>query len=189
MDLYSGGDVTDTIRPSVSWAGRRAKNAERKSREEARRDKMLLPIFFRPPFFALHPNQLNSWKRLGTGVSSMEEYGSEIWGATRTLRHELCTMTVEYVLEVTSVLSNAGMIVSPILEGEYWVVYVTALSLLAGTLYSSRQESRSKDMFAKNQQTDSCKLALSVIKSSRRLSLAGQTICRCENLKKPAHLN
>ena len=96
-----------------------AKNAERKSREEARRDKMLLPIFFRPPFFALHPNQLNSWKRLGTGVSSMEEYGSEIWGATRTLRHELCTMTVEYVLEVTSVLSNAGMIVSPILEGEY----------------------------------------------------------------------
>ena len=49
----------------------------------------------------------------------MEEYGSEIWGATRTLRHELCTMTVEYVLEVTSVLSNAGMIVSPILEGEY----------------------------------------------------------------------
>lgn len=64
-------------------------------------------------------------------------------------------MTVEYVLEVTSVLSNAGMIVSPILEGEYWVVYVTALSLLAGTLYSSRQASRSKDMFAKNQQTDS----------------------------------
>ena len=63
-------------------------------------------------------------------------------------------MTVEYVLEVTSVLSNAG-IVSPILEGEYWVVYVTALSLLAGTLYSSRQASRSKDMFAKNQQTDS----------------------------------
>lgn len=51
----------------------------------------------------------------------MEEYGSEIWGATRTLYHdfELCTMTVEYVLEVTSVLSNAGMIVSPILEGEY----------------------------------------------------------------------
>ena len=33
-------------------------------------------------------------------------------------KHELCTMTVEYVLEVTSVLSNAGMIVSPILEGE-----------------------------------------------------------------------
>ena len=52
--------------------------------------------------------------------------------------------------ELTSVLSNDGMTVSPILEGEYWVVYVPALSLLAGKLYSSRQESRSKDMFAEN---------------------------------------
>ena len=47
----------------------------------------------------------------------MEELGSEIWGATK--KHELCIMALEYVLEVTSVLSNAGIIVSPILESEY----------------------------------------------------------------------